>query len=175
MLKTAQNGVSTPLGLKWYRSPGVVRRSPPDIGLQDKRGSLARRPDEAIAQLVVDPCLLPRPDKGQRKVLRPKRSIMATTLVPQIIGWSAIALGLSYLLMTRCQSRVRTSSIESEYQQTLDRRLRALREEKLDSPTVSHISEPDRLILDQRNGTLSQALPSPGSSPSFSRSRSSLP
>jgi hypothetical protein len=93
---------------------------------------------------------------------------MATTLFLQIMGLSAIAVGLTYLLLSRYHSRVGASSIESKYQQSLDMRLRALREERLDSQTVSHTAEQVRLIPLQGKEPICLALPPPGSPPSFS-------
>jgi hypothetical protein len=93
---------------------------------------------------------------------------MATTPFPQIMGLFAIALGLTYLLLSRYHSRVGASLIESEYQQSLDMRLRALREERLDSQTTSHTAEQVRLIPLQGQEPIRLALPPPGTSPSFS-------
>ncbi len=79
--------------------------------------------------------------------------------ITQIFALSGIALGSIFLLLTRRRSRLRRSSIDSEYQQTLDRRLQELREECLDPSTLRQVAGEIRLILDRGSEPL--CLPHP--------------
>jgi hypothetical protein len=95
---------------------------------------------------------------------------MAITEIPRIMTLLSIASAI--LLLFFCwRFRARRSPIDLQYQRTLDRRLRELREECVDPSTLRAIAEQTRLILDRRKQPL--CLPSPHSG--FKDSKIPLP
>jgi hypothetical protein len=86
---------------------------------------------------------------------------MAISQIPQILTLSGLAFGSIFLLFTCRRSRIRKSALDSEFEQTLNRRLEALREEFLNPPTLSQLPEEIRLILDREREPEQLCLPAP--------------
>ena len=77
----------------------------------------------------------------------------------QFLALSGIAGGAVFLLWIWHRSRIRRSAIDSQYQETLDRRLRELREDRIHQSTLKHIAEQIRSILNA--GSRPLCLPPP--------------
>jgi hypothetical protein len=85
--------------------------------------------------------------------------IMPIAQIQETVALSSIAFGAVFLLLTRRRSGIRRSSVDSQYQRILDRRLQELREECLEPTTLRHIAEQIRSILD--TGRKPLCLPPP--------------
>jgi hypothetical protein len=93
---------------------------------------------------------------------------MAITHIPQTLVLLPIAFGSLLLALMYCQFRIRRSPIDSKDQETLDRRLREMRQEFFNTSTSKHIADELWLIFDREAEPL--CLPSPySSSKSLSR------
>src|SRR5262249_7437880 len=112
---------------------------------------IAAMPRYASTQMVVDarrwrrspiaPSSPRRSDGGGGSCppLWTAKSILAITLVPQVLALLAITLAVLLLWMC-CRSWIRRSSIDSKHDQTLERRLQELREECANASTLRRIA-----------------------------------
>src|SRR4051794_10062673 len=87
---------------------------------------------------------------------------MTTNYFPQVLALSGVTLGSLLLFLTYCRSRIRRSPVDSKEQETLDRRLREMRQEFFKTSTSKRIA--DELWLTSDRGTEPLCLPPPFSS-----------